>query len=315
MGPNRSLPDASGTRPQAAGFPLGEALVLGLVHGPAELLPVSSSAHITLIAWVFDLSYAELALECRKDFEVAVHAGTAAALLIGARSGLGEAAWAGDRRAAAVLALALGPPALAGLAFESGIERLGTPRRIAGGLLLGSVALVLGDWLGSSERPASDARALDGLLLGLAQAAALVPGISRNGATLAVCRGRGFHRRAAEALSRDCGLPVILGASALRAARAWRGQPAGRARPQRAAPSGGGPGRRETGSRVAAGAAGAFVSTVLAAGILERRDRPVSLLGVAAYRVALAAVVLGRLGRRGSGLTGPGRPDPGAAYP
>ncbi len=240
MGPNRSLPDAGGVRTQAAGFPLGEAIVLGLVHGPAELLPISSSAHLTLIAWLFDFSYAELALAYRKDFEVAVHAGTAAALLIGARSGLGEAAWAGDRRAAGVLALALGPPAVAGLALEAGIERLGTPRRIAGGLVLGSLALVLGDRLGSSRRPASDARALDGLLLGLAQAAALAPGISRNGATLAVGRGRGFDRAAAEALSRDCGLPVILGASALRAARLWRGRPVGRAGLHPGQPSGAG---------------------------------------------------------------------------
>lgn len=279
MGPNRSLP-----RPVRRGFPLREAVVLGLVHGPAELLPVSSSAHITLIAWLLDFSYAELALECRKDFEVALHAGTAAALLIGARSGLGRAVWSGDRRAASVLGLALGPPALAGLALESGIERLGTPRRIAGGLLVGSLALALGDRLGSSQRPASDARLLDGLALGLAQAAALVPGISRNGATLAVCRARGFGRPAAEALSRDCGLPVILGASALRAARLWPGHPR----------------HRETESRLAAGAVAAFVSTVLARGILERRERPVSLLRTALYRAGVAGVVLVRLARRGS---------------
>ena len=189
-----------------------------------------------------------------------------------------------------MLGLALGPPALAGLALESVIERLGTPRRIAGGLLVGSLALALADRLGSAQRRVGDARALDGLLLGLAQAAALVPGISRNGATLAVCRARGFGRPAAESLSRECGLPVMVGASALRAARLrarWRsGLPDASPGP----------------SRLAAGAAAAFCSTLIARRVLERRARPVSLVGAAAYRTALAVVVLARLRRHRSEL-------------
>ncbi|HWH12017.1 MAG TPA: undecaprenyl-diphosphate phosphatase [Solirubrobacteraceae bacterium] len=289
-----------------AAFPLRQAVCLGLAQGPAELLPVSSSAHITLIGWLAGWSYPDLDAELRKDFEVALHAGTAAALVIGARRW--RAAPAGtrkrqrpapppaatlpaDRRGALVLGLALAPPALAGLVLESRIERLGTPPRIAGGLLAGALALALADLGGSGARRASDAGPLDGLLLGLAQTAALVPGISRNGATLAVSRARGFGRPAADELSRDCGLPVILGAVGLRGLRWVRVRSARGFAAERSA----------AGSRIAAGGAAAFVSTLAARRLLERRDRPVSLLVCAAYRTALAGVVLARLRRAQAG--------------
>jgi undecaprenyl-diphosphatase len=233
---------------------------------------------VTLIAWLADWPYSELALASRKDFEVALHAGTAAALLLGGRGDLARTRWTHERRAALVLALALGPPALAGLTLESTIERLGTPPRIAGGLLAGALALALADRLGAESRTAADARPVDGLLLGLAQAAALVPGISRNGATLTVARARGFGRAAADELSRDCGLPVILGAVAVRGLRAQLGR---RGDDAAARPA-----------QLAAGAAGAFLSTLAARAVLDRRARPVSLVTCAAYRATLAGVVL-----------------------
>jgi undecaprenyl-diphosphatase len=304
-------------------LPLGQAVWLGLAHGPTELLPVSSSGHVTLIAWLCGWSYAELDLELRKDFEVALHAGTAAALLLGAgREAIRRRADGGwlrellgartlrDRRAVVVLALGIGPPAVVGLLGGSRIERLGTPRRIAGGLAAGSLALAVADLRGGGERRAGDAGPLDGLLLGLAQAAALMPGISRNGATLTVGRARGFGRAAADELSRDCGLPVIVGAVGLRGlqwALAGRGRRApGEGRRRAAAGEGPAPAGDEgralaagEGRRLAAGGAAAFVSTLAAGRVLARRERPVSLLWCAAYRTALAGVVVARL-RRGS---------------
>jgi undecaprenyl-diphosphatase len=264
---------------------LGQALWLGLAHGPTELLPVSSSGHVTLIGWFAGWSYAELDLAVRKDFEVALHAGTAAALLIGLRAR--PAGWAvlRDRRSAVVLALAIGPPALAGLVLERRIERLGTPAGIARGLLLGSCGLAAAERWGRVERGVGDAGPLDGLLLGLAQAAALMPGISRNGATLTVARARGFGREAADRLSRECGLAVIGGAVALRAVR----------------------GRRARGAPVSgnvAGAAAAFVSTLVAERLLARRERPVSLLACAAYRAALAGLIGARLRSPPAGAAG-----------
>jgi undecaprenyl pyrophosphate phosphatase UppP len=71
---------------------LSHALALGVLHGPAELLPVSSSAHTTLVPWLLGWSYPELDPELRKAFEVALHAGTAAALLVGLRDEVAEAA-------------------------------------------------------------------------------------------------------------------------------------------------------------------------------------------------------------------------------
>ncbi len=204
--------------PPAPGrFPLHQAIALGLAHGPAELLPVSSSGHITLIPWLAGWSYPELDPELRKSFEVALHAGTAAALLITERHEVVRAVRELDARRAALIALSFVPPAVAGYSLEHQIERrLGTPPTIAAGLLVGSATMAAADRFGGQERRREEAGALDGLLLGLAQACALMPGVSRNGATLAAARARGFNRADANILSRHCALPIILGAVALR---------------------------------------------------------------------------------------------------
>ena len=66
-------------------LPIAQAVALGLLHGPAELLPISSSGHVTLVPWLLGWRYPRLDPELRKSFEVALHAGTAAALLVGLR--------------------------------------------------------------------------------------------------------------------------------------------------------------------------------------------------------------------------------------
>src|SRR5579862_10050688 len=78
--------------------PLGQALALGALHGPAELLPISSSGHIALIPWLLSWRYGELDDELRKSFEVALHAGTAAALMITLRDEVSEAVHGLDGR-------------------------------------------------------------------------------------------------------------------------------------------------------------------------------------------------------------------------
>jgi undecaprenyl-diphosphatase len=259
-------------------LPLRHAVALGLLHGPAELLPVSSSGHITLIPWLAGWPYAELDAELRKAFEIALHAGTAAALLIALRDEVGDAARGFDRRRALLVALSFAPPAITGLTFERAIEqRLGTPRSIAGGLVLGSLVMLAADRLGPMRRRRAQAGALDGLLLGLAQASALIPGTSRNGMTLAAARARGFHRTDANALSRHVALPVIVGATVLKGRRlARRGLPAG------------------LGLRFGAGAGAAFASTLASTWLIRQVERNRSLAPYAAYRLVLAAVVLAR---------------------
>ena len=128
--------------------PLAEAIALGVLHGPAELLPISSSGHISLVPWLLGWRYGELEPELRKAFEIALHAGTAAALLITLRGEVGEAMLGLDRRRLALLALSFLPPAVVGFTLERPIERrLGTPGTVAAGLLVGSAAMAWGsEW-------------------------------------------------------------------------------------------------------------------------------------------------------------------------
>jgi undecaprenyl-diphosphatase len=276
------------------------------------LLPVSSSAHTTLIPWLLGWPYPELDRESRKAFEVALHAGAAVALALDMRAELADSARELSRRRVAVIALSLGPPVLAGYALERPIERrLGGPRSIAAGLLAGGLAMAFADLCpgrgrdvepgdarerrgavrpGESTRGTrgqDDAGPRDGLALGVAQAAALIPGVSRNGATLTAARARGFTREDAQTLSWHAGLPVIVGASALKAWRLWRG----------GIPEG-------AGSALAAGAGSAFASTAAGARLLRRpRMSTRTLLPYAVYRCTIAAIAVVRL-RRSQNMSG-----------
>src|ERR1019366_5677053 len=212
--------------PPGGDFTIGQALALGALHGPAELLPISSSGHIALIPWLLDWDYDRLDGELRKSFEVVLHAGTAAALLITLHAEVDEALRGMDHRLAALIALSFLPPALIGYRFERQIERhLGTPPTIPAGLIGGAVVMAWADRSPQTRR-SSQAGALDALCLGLAQSCALIPGVSRNGATLAAARLRQFTREDANRLSRHVALPVIAGATLLKTVRlARRGLP------------------------------------------------------------------------------------------
>lgn len=261
--------------------PLLEALALGALHGPAELLPISSSAHVTLVPWLLDWRYVELDDELRKAFEVALHAGTAAALLITLRSEVGDVLRQRSRRLLSLIALSFAPPALVGYVFERPIERrLGTPATIAAALLAGAAAMAWADGQ-AQERSSQDAGAADALWLGIAQACALIPGVSRNGATLAAARMRRFTREDANRLSRHVALPVIAGAAVLKTVRLrGRGLPASSRLP------------------FALGASASFISTIASTWVIGLLERDRSLAPYALYRVALATAVIKRLSAR-----------------
>jgi undecaprenyl-diphosphatase len=245
-----------------------EALALGLLHGPVELVPVSSSGHVAAIPWLLGWEVAGWDGERRKELEVALHAGTALALLLVARP---------ERLRLRLLAAAVVPPGVAGLAFERPVERrLGTPPTLAFGLVAGALALVLADRTPAC-RAADEAGARDGLLLGLAQAAALIPGVSRSGATLAAARALGFSRADASRLSWEVALPVLLGASGL---KAWRLRTSRGTVP------------------LCVGAAGAFASTLLTARAIGI-ERRAPLWPWAAWRAGLAATILAVRQNRG----------------
>ena len=265
----------------APGLTPARAAILGAVQGPAELFPVSSSAHLSLLPWLAGWRWGEVDAEARKGFEVALHAGTAAALLIAERRLIAAELRALDARRAAVVGLSSLPPAIAGYGLERQIERrLGGPGATVAGLVAGAVAMALADRR-PQERGPGDAGALDGLALGIGQATALIPGVSRNGATLAAARLRRFTRGQASLLSRTVALPVIVGATALKGARLHR--------------RGIDPSLR---TAIAAGVVASFASTLASQKLIEVVERDRALWPYAAYRVALGGGVLARLALR-----------------
>jgi undecaprenyl-diphosphatase len=223
-----------------------------------------------LLGW----DYESLDDELRKSFEVALHAGTAGALLIALRHEVVEVLSEMDGRRLLRHALTFIPPGLAAFAFERPIEeRLGSPRGVAGAQVVAGVVLALAD-LRPADRSHEDATARDALLIGLGQACALAPGVSRNGATLTAARLLRFDRRSANRLSRHAALPIILAAAGLKGLRLWkRGIPAG----------------------MLAGAGAAFGSTLVSSPLVRVVDDARSYAPFAAYRVALGVVSLMRL--------------------
>src|SRR4051794_3218252 len=144
-----------------------EAAALGALQGVAELLPVSSSAHVAAVPWLLGWAPRD------KAFEVALHAGAAAALAPALLRAL-----PGPR----TLALSLAPPVVVGYVLEDAVEaRLAGPRALAGGLIAGALALAAADrrpqtrgW-GRAASGGPEVPWRDALALGLAQAAALAP--------------------------------------------------------------------------------------------------------------------------------------------
>jgi undecaprenyl-diphosphatase len=235
---------------------------------------------VAVVPWLLHWDYEQLDAELRKSFEVALHAGTAAALLITLRAEVVEAMRGMGARRLGLIGLSFMPAALVGYAMERPIERrLGTPATVAAGLIAGSLAMALAD-RAPQRRRQEDAGWFDALALGLAQACALVPGVSRSGATLAAARMRRFTRADANRLSRHVALPVIAGATALKGARLRRdGLPASSARP------------------FTAGVISSFLSTLASSWIIRHVERDRSLLPYALYRAALAGLVAARLRR------------------
>jgi undecaprenyl-diphosphatase len=251
-----------------------QAVMLGLIQGPTEVLPVSSSGHLVLVPSLLGWSYPRLPADVRKAFEVALHTGAGVALAWLLRDD--ALAAAKDPVGTALLA---GPAAVLGFRLEPLIEqRLSSPKVAAVAQIAAGCALAASDGVprGGGVRPRHTG---DKLAVGLAQAAALVPGVSRNGATLTAARALGLTRADASRTSWRAGLPIIGGATVLKLARLSQ--------------HGLDPGLR---APFAAGAAAAFASTLAAAPLLRYAERR-SYVPLGAYRVALGAFALRRLHR------------------
>jgi undecaprenyl-diphosphatase len=201
-----------------------QALVLGLVQGATELLPISSSGHLILVPWLADWEYLKSDDQFNQTFDVALHVGTLLAVVAYFRADivrLAVAFWRSlrrraisgtDERIAWFIAAATVPAALTGALGEELIaDNLGEPWQIA--VLLAVFAVLL--WL-ADRRPQS--RHIDELTLGrsfavgLAQALALAPGVSRSGITITAGRFLGLDRDSAARFSFLLLVPVTLGA-------------------------------------------------------------------------------------------------------
>lgn len=204
-------------------------IVLGILQGFTEFLPISSSGHLVVAGAWLGVSSPGGALE------VALHGGTLAAVLVHyrrdvawlARSLLpwrrGEEAERGRRLAGFLVAATL-PAAAAGLLFGDRIEALFDRPRVAGfGFLATGALLLLAEARPTGSRRADRAGWLRSLAVGAAQAAALVPGVSRSGATIACALRLGLAPLEAARFSFLMAIPAILGAVVLEAASASDG--------------------------------------------------------------------------------------------
>ena len=191
-------------------------IVLAVVQGLTEFLPISSSGHLVLVPYLVDWTDQGLA------FDVAVHFGSLLAVVAFFRKDIagllrgGVALLGGDVKSPQpYMALAIGlgtiPAAIAGLLFASWIEaNLRDPSIIVYTLAGYGVLMALADRYARRERGIAEVRVRDALLIGIAQALALVPGTSRSGITITAGRLLGFERQDAARFSFLLSAPVIL---------------------------------------------------------------------------------------------------------
>jgi undecaprenyl-diphosphatase len=213
----------------AAGkLPDWQALVLGLVQGATELLPISSSGHLIIVPWLGDWTYLKENDAFNQTFDVALHLGTLVAVgayfwrdivdLVKAllHTLVTRRIETADERVAWIVVVATIPAGVVGLALEDTIaEHLGEPWQIA--ILLAVFAVIL--WLADQRpttRQASDLNLWQGLGIGLAQSLALMPGVSRSGVTITAARLLKLNRDAAARLSFLLLVPTVLGAVLLK---------------------------------------------------------------------------------------------------
>ena len=207
------------------------AIVLGLVQGLTEFLPISSSGHLILAPWLFGWNdFNDIAIQ--KAFDTSLHLGTLIAVLFYLRTDLVPYVREGIKvvvapkkanktvgRRAWMFVLSAVPAGIAGAIAEDWItEKLGTPALVAISLMVFGAVLIWADrQVGTRDVDTFSTR--DALLIGAAQVIALNPGTSRSGITITAARKFGFSRDAAARVSFLMSVPVIGGAVLLKLAK------------------------------------------------------------------------------------------------
>ena len=214
-----------------------EALILGLVQGLTEFLPVSSSAHVQIAQELLDLS--ELTRPQLTAFIAIIQLGTEIAVVLYfakdiyriARSWLGNAlrplkTQPSDSKMGWLVIIGTIPIVVLGLSFESQIENeLRSLTLIGIMLIVFGIALGLADWLGPKTKTLNQIGIKEGVLIGLGQALALIPGVSRSGGSITVGRLLGLNREAATRFSFLIAIPAVLGAGLYQFATSYSSLP------------------------------------------------------------------------------------------
>lgn len=203
-----------------------QAFILGAVQGLGEFLPISSSAHLIITPYLFNWPDQGLA------FDIALHWGTLFAVVTyfnkdiwHLAKGFWHSLFSSTRdmesntyqKLSWLIVLATIPAALIGKMFEDQVETVfRNPILIAGTLATVGFILLLADKYGTKLKTLTDARWINALIIGFAQALAIIPGISRSGATITAGLTQGFKREDAAKFSFLMSVPVILGAGVLK---------------------------------------------------------------------------------------------------
>ena len=262
-------------------MPVWQAVIYGVVQGLAEFLPISSSAHLTLLPWLFGWDDPGLA------FDVALHWGTLAAVVLIfwkdwirlLSAGLAGRGTEGDRRLFWGLVISAIPGAIAGKLLDKWAEEnLRAPLLIAATLATLGVILWIADRIGRKSRDLSAMTLPRAFSIGVAQAAALVPGVSRSGATISLGLFEDFTREEIARFSFLMSTPIIFGAGVVKLPKMLHEMHAG------------------TGDVTWTGLAGGFFASAVVGALVIRwmldylRRRTYAVF--AWYRIALAALVV-----------------------
>jgi len=200
-----------------------QAVVLGIIQGLTEFLPISSSGHLVLLPWLFGW---EINPEIAFSFDVLVQWGTLAAVILYFRSDIAHLVTAAIRgmlrkdpwgepeaKLAWLVALASIPAAAAGAAFRDLVaSAFDNPAAASVFLLLTAALLVSGEKLHESRSNLDKLGVIDAIVIGTFQALALFPGVSRSGSTISAGLLRGLERKDAARFSFLMSIPIMLGA-------------------------------------------------------------------------------------------------------
>jgi undecaprenyl-diphosphatase len=265
-----------------------QATILGLVQGLTEFLPISSSGHLILVPWLFGW-HLTMSLDLEKTFDVALHLGTFIAIVVLMRSDIWKvlkaffgSIWrrkiqSSEEKLAWLLLISTIPAGIIGVAFESFIEdKLGQPWLIAVLLIGFGVILWAVDSIAARKNDLRSLRWYHALFIGVAQALALAPGVSRSGVTLSALRGLKISRPEAVRYSFLLTVPIIGGSAVYKGLKvaANGGLPAG------------------TGMPFLLGTITAAISGFIAAWFLLRYVRSHSLRPFVWYRFAFGVLIL-----------------------